>query len=160
VPPAFSRRILSGAYSTYNVAFDANPGDVIWVAVSALGGSSSLVFLEDFTTATYQEYSITTSGIVGATANWTVERQCCSGNEPIALANTVSIAFGAGLAETKNDKFFYPGSQASTTQVLTMTDDAGNQDIETVSQGSTGSEGLTGLWFETANCAFYGGCTP
>jgi hypothetical protein len=144
----------------YNVAFDVNPGDVFNAAANTLGGSRSDVFLQDLITETYASYNVATSGIVGATANWTVERLCCSNNEPIALANTVSIAFGYAIAGSESEKFFYPGSQAKTTEVLTMTDDAGDQGTEIVIQGSAGNEGLRGLWFETTGCASIGGCTP
>jgi hypothetical protein len=34
-----------------------------------------------------------------------------------------------------NGKLFYPGSQAASTEILTMTDDAGDQPIEIVNQG-------------------------
>ncbi len=46
------------------------------------------------------------------------------------------------------------------TDILTMTDDAGEQDIETVFQGSSGFEGEHALLFYTSNCAPQGGCTP
>jgi hypothetical protein len=119
------------------------------------------VYLADYTTGMGQSFSVTTSDIVGACGNWIVERVCCSGNQPIPLANAVNIAFGGiEYAVTGTDKLLYAGSQAAMTQVLTMTDDHGDQDIETVRQGSTGVMGVNGLWFTTVNCAYEGGCTP
>jgi hypothetical protein len=41
-----------------------------------------------------------------------------------------------------------------------MTDDEGDQKIETVSQGSTGYEGQHSLFFNTTGCAYTSGCTP
>jgi hypothetical protein len=150
-----------GWQGNFSVPFFVNPGDVVYAIAFTQGGSNSDVYLQDITTSTYGTYSVTTSGIVGATANWTVERLCCSANEPIPLANTSAIAFGGAFAGDPNEgKLFHPGSQASTTEILTMTDDAGDEEIESVTQGSAGYEGTTGLWFETRNCAAVGGCTP
>jgi hypothetical protein len=148
-----------GWQGNYTVAFDVKPGDVVY-AVATTGGSNSDGYLEDMTSGVSASYSVTTSGIVGHSANWMVERMCCTDNQPSALANTTNIAFGAAFAETENAKIYYPGSQATTTEVLAMTDDAGDQTIEHVTQGSTGYQGQTGLWFETLNCAAVNGCTP
>jgi hypothetical protein len=149
-----------GWQGNYNVVLEVNPGDVIAAQTYTFGGSTSYEYIEDYTTLTYEAFSVTTPGIIGAAANWIVERFCCVGNEPIALANTTDIAFGGALAEEPSGKYLYPGSQARSTEVLTMTDDAGNESIELVTQGSGGAEGLTGLWFSTSGCAFDGGCTP
>jgi hypothetical protein len=148
-----------GWQGSYTVAFDVNPGEVVYAVANATASSSD-VYLEDETSGVSAGYSVATSGIVGHSADWMVERMCCTGNEPSALANTTNIAFGAGFAETENAKMYYPGSQATTTEVLTMMDDAGDQIIEHVTQGSTGYQGQTGLWFETADCAAVQGCTP
>lgn len=78
----------------YSVAFDVNPGDVVY-AVAIAGGSNSNVYLEDMTSHVSASYSVATPGIVGHSANWMVERICCTGNQPSALANTTNIAFGA-----------------------------------------------------------------
>jgi peptidase A4-like protein len=150
-----------GYQGSYTIPFFVNPGDVLYAFVDTSGGSNSFAYLQDNTTGTYGSYSVTTSGIAGKTANWMVERFCCSGNEPITLANTTNIAFGGAFAGNEIDeKFFYPGSQATTTEILAMTDDAGDQTIEQVTQGSTGYEGRSGLWFETNNCGAFYGCTP
>jgi hypothetical protein len=76
------------------------------------------------------------------------------------LVNTIDIMFDGGAARNGSGNTFYPGSQAASTQVLTMTNDQFNQDIELVSQGSTGYEGLHGLLFQTTGCAFTPGCSP
>jgi hypothetical protein len=151
---------VTGWQGSFDVAFEVNPGDVVSADAFIGGESDGGTFLEDLTTGTFLNYFAPVTGMVGATATWTVERMCCSGNEPLPLPNTVGVAFGFGSAETESDKFYYPGSQASSTELLTMTDDAGGQNIETVTQGSAGAEGLAGLWFDTAGCASSGGCTP
>ncbi len=150
-----------GWQGNYNVAFNVNPGDVVYAEAYTSGGSNSGVLLGNLTSGIYSSYSVKTSGIVGYTANWVVERPCCGGNnEPVPLANTTNIAFGGGFAYNANQKFFDPGSQAGSTEVLNMTDDAGDQTIEQVTQGSTGRQGQSGLWFDTEQCASFGGCTP
>ena len=150
-----------GWQGNYNVAFNVNPGDVVYAEAYTSGGSNSGVLLGNLTSGIYSSYSVKTSGIVGYTANWVVERPCCGGNnEPVPLANTTNIAFGGGFAYNPNQKFFDPGSQAGSTEVLNMTDDAGDQTIEQVTQGSTGRQGQSGLWFDTEQCASFGGCTP
>jgi hypothetical protein len=145
--------------------FQVNPGDVVYAEVLATGGSNdSYVLLEDFTTQTYGSYTVSTPGIVGNSANWIVARLCCVNNQPYPLANTVNIFFDGGTAYTDagslSEKLYYPGSQASSTKILTMTDDGGDESIETVRQGSAGYEGQHSLFFSTFNCAFNNGCTP
>jgi len=151
---------IVGWQSSYVAAFDVNPGDVVYAEAETQGGSNSAVSLQDLTTGSYFVVSVDTSGMVGATANWIVERLCCNDSVWFPLANTVNVAFGNSYAEKEDDLFLFPGSQASSTEVLTMTDDAGDQYIEAVSQGSAGNEGLTGLWFQTEGCAYQNGCTP
>lgn len=150
-----------GWEGVYSVAFAVNPGDVVYIVAATEGGSNSSVYFEDYTISTSASYAVTTQGIVGATANWIVLRTCCVANVLIPLANTVDIVYGNAFAGKKGvQQVFFPGSQASSTKILTMTDDAGDQGIESVSQGNTGPEGLTGLWFITSSCASSGGCTP
>jgi hypothetical protein len=143
--------------------FPVNPGDDVLADMSVVGGpnGSGSVFLFDFTTGTSGSYSVSTPGLVGTSANWIVERLCCTpADELYPLANTSALAFNEASAETGNLKVFYPGSQATSTEILTMTDDAFDQTIEAVDQGSGGYQGLHSLWFVTAGCAYSGGCTP
>ena len=155
-------------------AFSVNPGDDFYVLVNAFDESGTIegyVYLADQTNGTFQSIIVSSPGpadnpveLVGQSAEWLVLRGCCEGPaQPYgtwALANTFNFSFNGGTATNGTDKFFYPGSQASTTEILTMTDDAGDQDIELVNQGTTGYQGLHGLWFETTGCAYSGGCTP
>jgi hypothetical protein len=141
--------------------FAVYPGDVVFADVEPSGPSGGYVYIEDITIATGASYSVSTSGLVGKDAGWIVFRPCCvpSTSELYPLANMTSMFFN-GAAETGSDKWFYPGSAATTTQILSMYDDGGDQVIETVNQGSTGNEGLNSLFFNTTACAWYGGCTP
>jgi hypothetical protein len=143
--------------------FPVNPGDDVFTDMSVVGGpnGSASIFLFDFTTGNSGSYSTSTPGLVGNSANWIVERLCCTSSDQLfPLANTAALAFNEASAETGNSKVFYPGSQATTTEVLTMMDDAFDQVIEAVDQGSGGYQGLHSLWFVTTGCAYSGGCTP
>jgi hypothetical protein len=145
--------------------FAVNPGDILYAEVTAPehGTSPNYIFVEDLTTLTYNAYSVSVPpGItfVGNSAQWIVERSCCrSSGYPYPLANTTAIFFDGGAAIKGNGTYVYPGSSAVTTQVITMVDDTASQVIEEVNQGSSGYEGLHGLLFQTANCAYAGGCT-
>jgi hypothetical protein len=157
-----------GWENALNGVFNLNPGDVFYTELHAFGGcNNGSAFVEDLTTLTYNSYTITNPCFVGPQighyANWMVWRPCCNGPSPYGawpLANTISIFFDGGAVLNGSGKRFYPGSQATTTEILTMTDDGGTQPIEIVNQGSTGYEGLHGLLFQTTGCAFTGGCTP
>jgi len=149
-------------WGLYNTEFTLNPGDVFYTEVKAYGPSTNAyVFVEDTTNWNYSAYSIPTPGIVGDTAEWTVNRWCCDGSVDGTwpLANTIHIFFDYGAAENGNGAIFYPGSQASSTLIMTMMDDGGDQEIETVEQGSGGYEGEHALFFSTIGCAYAGGCT-
>jgi hypothetical protein len=158
----FGWQSFSGMAGTTHV-FNVNPGDLFFTNQYVTGPNNASVFLEDMTTLTYNSYSVSTPGIVGKTANWIVDRACCNPYpDPYALANAIGIAFenGGATTEAGDGKDFFPGSQASSTQILTMMDDEGDQNIEIVNQGSNGYQGLSSLWFETTGCAYSGGCTP
>jgi hypothetical protein len=146
-------------YATFN----PNLGDVFFAEVELTGPSNAYLYLSDLTTFTEVAYSVTTSGLVGQNAEWMVSRTCCDNPYNVygtyQLSNTANIFFDLGYAETGNGKYFYPGSQATSTLILTMTDDKGDQAIETVNQGSAGYQGQHSLSFTTVNCAYDLGCT-
>lgn len=163
---------VPGGYINGGVeTFAVNPGDVFSATVQVLGPNEGYVFLGDLTQSLNAAYKITTPGpggstvqLVGHSAEWVVLRGCCNGPSVYgtwAFPNTISIFFDGGYAETGNGELFYPGSPAKSTQILTMTDDAGDQAIEIVNgQGSSGYQGQHSLWFTTEGCAVDGGCTP
>ncbi|MGB9234028.1 MAG: G1 family glutamic endopeptidase [Terriglobales bacterium] len=142
----------------FSGAFQVNPGDVFYTQVQAPGPNISTVYVEDITTQTYNSYTFDNLDVVGNAANWLVFRYYS--DELLPLANTINIFFDYTFAETGNGKNFYPGSQASSTEILGMTDDGGDQGIEVVNQGSGGFEGQHALEFFTTGCAYSGGCTP
>ena len=149
-----------------NYVFSLNPGDVFYTEVHAFGGcSNGSAFVEDLTTLTYNSYTISNPcGVLqtGRYAHWIVTRPLAGngidGESP--LANTISLSFDGAQVNNVAGKPFYPGSQATTTSVLTMYDDTNSQAIELVNQGATGFQGLHSLFFQTTGCAYAGGCTP
>jgi len=76
------------------------------------------------------------------------------------LANTIGISFEGAAASNGSGKTFYPGSQATSTAILTMRDDGNTQNIEIVNQGNSGFQGQHSLFLQTTGCAYTGGCTP
>jgi hypothetical protein len=156
--PGVSYYAVIGVEADLQAEFQVNPGDVVYEQIIVNGGTGTVsVVLLDITTSVYGSYSFSVSGIVGNSADFIVGRLCCTSNDlPYQLANTTQITFNGAMAETGNSTVFYPGSQASSTEILTMTD-AG--DIEVVSgQGSSGYQGEHSLWFTTTGCAWEYGC--
>ena len=154
-------------WGTGAVPFQLNPGDLFYTEVHASGPSvPGWVFLEDLTTLTYGTYTVDPDPsvpLVGNSAQWVVERPCCSGPGPAGawpLANNIGISFEGATVQTDGGKLFYPGSQAGSTYLLTMMDDGSTQNIELVNQGSGGFQGQHSLFFETTGCAYAGGCVP
>jgi len=149
-------------------SFTVNPGDVFWAEVQILDANDGTVYLEDITTGSLASYAVSTceagvcTNLRGRTAGWTVSRGCCEGPGPNGewpLANTTHIFLSGGYAENGNAKEFFPGLQTTSAEILSMLDDGLDQAIETVSQGSTGTEGSGALLFSTTGCAQSGGCT-
>ncbi|MGO9402676.1 MAG: G1 family glutamic endopeptidase [Terriglobales bacterium] len=151
------------SYSIIGV-FYVNPGDDIYVVSFGYPGTDEqLVFVEDITLLTYAEVElpyVTGPGLVGASAEYIVERPCCDGDGyPLPLANTIYDFFNDDVA-FDSVKAFYPGTQAATNHNISMVDDTDSQYIEGVYDGATGEQGLESLWFYTEGCALSGGCTP
>ena len=156
-----------GWESGYSVVFAVNPGDLFYTELHAFGGCNpGSVYVEDLTTLTYNSYSVSNPCLVpqvGRTANWMVGRYCCNGpgiEGAYPLANTIGISFEGAAALNGSGKTFYPGSQATSTTVLTMRDNGNTQNIELVNQGSSGFQGQHSLFFQTTGCAYTGGCAP
>jgi hypothetical protein len=151
-----------------NQAFALNPGDSFYTEIHAFGGChNGSAFIEDLRTLTYNSYTLPNICLpaqTGRYASWIVFRPPygnageTDGLSP--LANTINLSFDGAEVLNLAGRPFYPGSQATTTQVLTMHDDSDSQAIELVNQGSSGYQGLHSLFFETTGCAYTGGCTP
>jgi hypothetical protein len=159
---------IFGWGTALNQAFALNPGDSFYTEIHAFGGcNNGSAFIEDLRTLTYNSYVLPNPCLpaqTGRSANWIVFRPPYSNSGEIdglsPLANTINLSFEGAEVLTLAGKPFYPGSQTTTTQVLTMTDDGRDQNIELVNQGSGGYQGLHSLFFETTGCAYVGGCTP
>jgi hypothetical protein len=157
-----------GYWPVLNAApFSVNPGDVVYAAVSVQGPCNGTVFVSDETTSVSASYGIGVGAcnFIGQNAEWTVTRACCvpPGSGPDGewdLPNTTHISFDSGAAQKGDGALFYPGSQSTSTMILTMMNDSDSQAIETVSQGSGGYQGLHSLFFTTTGCAVDGGCNP
>jgi hypothetical protein len=151
-----------------NQAFALNPGDSFYTEIHAFGGcNSGSAFIEDLRTLTYNSYSIPNICLLSQTgryANWVVWRppfgDAAETDGLTPLANTINLSYDGAEVLNLAGKPFYPGSQATTTQVLTMSDDGMDQAIELVSQGSGGYQGQHSLFFQTTGCAYAGGCKP
>jgi hypothetical protein len=143
-------------------AFAVHPGDLVYTEVTSppKGVNASYLFIEDLTTLTYSAYSIPVSyTFIGNSAEWVVERPCCDYRGDLyPLVNSIDTFFDGGAALDNAGHTLYPGSQASSTQVLAMRDDADDQNILDVYSGSAGQQGLHGLRLETTGCAYAGGC--
>jgi len=157
----------AGWENSLNGLFYTNPGDLVFVVVEGFGGcNNGYTFVQDLTTYTYSSYTIPNPcsvSQIGRYANWAVWRPCCDGPGPDGawpLANTVGTSFDQAVAQIGSGKQFFPGSQAASTQILTMRDDGSTQNIEVVNQGSTGYQGQRSLYLQTWGCAYYGGCNP
>ena len=158
-----------GWEEAFEIAFSLNPGDVFYTEVHAFGNcNNGSAFIEDLTTLTYNAYTISNPCSTlqhGRTANWIVYRppfgnkdQIVGGNSP--LANTLEISFEGAEALNTSGTAFYPGSQATSTVVMTMGEDTNTEAIELINQGSSGFQGLHSLLFQTTGCAYTGGCNP
>jgi hypothetical protein len=147
-------------------AFQVSPGDMVYTEVGAPPGGTlpSYLYIEDLTTLTYSSYSVQVPNnniFIGNTAEWIVARNCCDFGTgyPFPLLNTIDNFFDGGAALDNAGKTLYPGSQATSTTLLTMRDDANDQNIELVYQGaSSGYEGKHSLLLQTTGCAYSGAC--
>ncbi len=155
-------------YPSYNVLceFDVNPGDDMYVETySPLGGTNTgYVYIEDLTTLTYNSYALTWltgPGLVGNSVEYIVERPGGGIYGLYPLGNYIDNFWASSLGYTFTEwdlgkpSTAYPGSTASSTYLVDMLDDAGDQVISVPA-----AQGKTGLFFYDTGCAFTGGCVP
>jgi Peptidase A4 family len=154
-------------YGQGNVPCPVGPGDDFYVETyGAPGTSEQYVFIENFTQQWYGTIGLTYvngPGLVGSSAEYVVERPTNGGGGLglFALANYVWEFFDYSSAYDGNGKEFYPGSDAASTNVITMVaDDASTQISFDTGSGLAGYQGQHSFWMEDANCAYSGGCTP
>jgi hypothetical protein len=125
-------------------------------------------YIEDITQGWYGAATLDWQAgpcLVGSSAEYIVERPgvgypgAPDGLAP--LANTVfDFAAGNFALDGHGSPTFYPGAQTAATWNITMYDDTGSIPISTVTAGNSGPQGLGSLWYQTINCAYFGGCTP
>lgn len=144
------------------------PGDDFVVTTYGVAGTSTQsVFLEDITQQWYGTASlayVSGPGLVGASAEYIVERIGSSGCPPLGycpLANYIFQFMGDNYAYDGAGTLFYPGSTSSSTAVITMLADDDSTKISIpVEYGTAGSAGKSSIMLESGACAFSGGCTP
>jgi len=145
------------------------PGDVFYVATyGAAGTQDQFVFVNDTTQGWFGTLDlpyVTGPGVIGNSEEQVVERPCCidvGGSEfpyPLNNYNYEFLAEAGGY--NGHGTLFFAGMQTAATYVITMYDDAADQQISSVAeQGSAGTAGRFSLFLSDLNCAYTGGCVP
>jgi hypothetical protein len=139
-------------------------GDDFYVTTyGAAGTSEQFVFVEDISQQWYGTMGLTYQsgpGLVGNSAEYIVERPCCSSADYFPLANYVYEFFEYSFAYDGNGTIFYPGMTSPATNIISMLAD---DDSTVISYpywyGTTGNQGRYSIWMTDTNCAYSGGCT-
>ncbi|HTZ75314.1 MAG TPA: G1 family glutamic endopeptidase [Candidatus Aquilonibacter sp.] len=145
------------------------PGDVFYVITyGAAGTADQFVYVSDTTQGWFGTFDlpyVTGPGVIGNSEEQVIERPCCTtvGNAqvfyPLDNYNYEFLAESGGF--NGHGTLFFAGMQTPATYVLTMYDDAADQQISAVAeQGNTGTAGQLSLFLEDLNCAYVGGCVP
>ncbi len=155
------------SYPILAINANVSPGDDFWVITFAAEGTvEQYAFVEDITQQWSGTFGMTWKsgpGVVGATAEYIVERPCCLANGNLyPLGNYVYDWFDYSFSVNGAGKYFAPGAQVATTDYTTMQADeaAGFQSISFADAGSTGYQGLYSIWFQDEGCAQSVGCEP
>jgi len=144
--------------------FAVNPGDDMFVETWDTSATQGYVHLVDETTGVSGTYGLTPNGgagLIGNSAEYIVERPCCRSGHDYPLANYVwdfwanSWADNFLLYDEGKATPYYPGSIATTTDLVYMVND---QDSEVISAPS--AQGKYGVFFEAGGCTTAGGCKP
>jgi Peptidase A4 family len=139
-------------------------GDQFFVITYGANSATQYVYVENVTRGWYGTFAlayVTGPALVGSSAEQIVERPCCDNDGyPLALTNFIANSFDYAWAANGKGDIFGPGQQNAATGVIEMVDDDAdlNNPIAIVNQGSAGFQGLYSLFFESANCAYQGGC--
>jgi hypothetical protein len=158
------------SYSILTITCSGNPcfvspGDDFYViSYGAPGFDEQFVFVEDITQQWSGTFGLTYQsgpGVVGASAEYIVERPCCNGSNYYPLGNYVYEFFDYSFAYDVAGTLFYPGSASSKTAIITMLAD---DDATAISRpfwyGTAGNQGKYSIWMADENCAYSGGCAP
>jgi hypothetical protein len=154
-------------YPSYPIIceFGVNPGDVMYADSFATAGTADqTVCISDQTKdfgSCYTLSYVKGPGVIGNSAEAIVERPCCVGPNNYPLANYVANFWYPSFAYDGHDTEFFPDSQITSTVIVNMLDDLGDQVISYAVPGTAGTgEGKFGITFFDENCAREGGCTP
>jgi hypothetical protein len=168
--PSYPTLEIECNYGAGYVPCPVNPGDDFYVITfGAAGTSAQNVFVEDITQGwggTFNLSYVTGPGLVGSSEEWIIERPAyaCGPKDAdsclYALSNYIFDFFDFSSGNDGDGKQFYPGSQAATTNLITMFDDSATIPISFVEAGNAGYQGKYSIWFQDENCAYSGGCTP
>ena len=147
-------------YPSYNILcqFEVNPGDDIFVETWGTSSTNGYVYIQDNTLGLYSVVNLQPTQapyLVGNSAEYIVERPCCTNGHYVTLANYVQDFWASNYAYTFADSLEYPGSTDTSTYLINMVND---QDSQIISAAYTA--GNYGIVFQDGNCAFVGGCTP
>ena len=155
-----------GCLPSYSIieAYEVNPGDVMYVETYATSAKQGYLYVYDYTSQTYDSYSLTPTGsthLIGNSAEYIVERVCCDfQGYPTALANYLISPAWEQYNSNGNGVLGFTGSTAATTNWVSMLNDHGNEYISApyavgvVSAYSNLAEAVT--VFQSENCAFSG----
>lgn len=148
-----------------NVPCTVGPGDDFEaITYGAPGTSEQFVFVEDVTqqwSGTFGLTYVSGPGLVGSSAEYIVERPCCSGSNENPLGNYVWEFFNDSFAFDGAGTQFYPGSTSAKTHIISMLADDDSTVISyPVFYGTGGNQGKFSFWVSDSNCAYSGGCTP
>jgi hypothetical protein len=141
------------------------PGDDFEaITYGTAGTAEQFVFVEDVTQQWYGTFGLTYKsgpGVVGNSAEYIVERPCCSGSNNYPLGNYVWEFFNDSFAYAGAGTLFFPGNTSSKTYIITMVADDGSTVISSPTfYGTAGNQGRYSFWLSDSNCAYSGGCTP
>jgi hypothetical protein len=139
--------------SVTEAGFNARAGDLMYVETYAVEGGGA-VFLEDLSTLNYNTFTLSSSvPLVGDSVEWLLGTFSTT-----PFPNTTAMFFTGAEALTASGHSYYPGSASLSTEVFTLFDPSGTQEIELVSAGVSGNQGKYTLFFQTTGCAYSGGC--
>lgn len=144
-------------------ACPVNPGDdFLAISYGVAGTAEQHVFVEDLTQQWSGTFGLTYKsgpGLVGASAEYIVERPGCGTDCLNALGNYIFEFFNDSYAYDGAGTQFYPGLTSSSTYVLTMYADNGSTPISfPFMYGTSGNQGKYSIFIEDENCAYRGGC--
>jgi hypothetical protein len=146
--------------------FSVHPGDTMYIHVYASDTTHGVVYLFDETMNKSSIFMITApsgASLIGNSAEWIMERGCCTGTNLSPLADYTNAASWADSASLVGGGTNFPGNPASSTVWINMTNDQGTQQISIpfiVGYPSPYSGTESVLITEVINCALNGGCTP